>query len=113
MSLDTLRDLRLSRSKPTATLKLVAGPVPDYLAWWPDVIGVTESPERMDWRPVVGLPLAVLVADGYVDIGSRAFDCAMAAGCIPVGVAFRDGGHSIDDAARAPLHRLWELVCQS
>ena len=112
MSLATLAEMRRERVRPTAVVKLVAGPMPDWLASRPDVIAVTESPERMDWRPVVGLPFAVFVADGFLDLGERAFECAIAAGGNPLGVAFSDSAHSLTEEAMAPLRRMWEALCK-
>jgi hypothetical protein len=112
MSLETLRKLRVEGGRPDVLLKVVAGRTP-LVAANPDIIAVTDAPERMDWRPVVGLPVAFFVPDDALDLGERAFACACAAGCKPEGVVFSDGAHTLNEAAKPGLCRLWELLCQS
>lgn len=115
MSLASLRDLRMAGGKPEQTIKLVVGAIPKLPAEFPDLITVKdgETPERMDWRAVVGLPLAVFVADGHDALASRAWNAAVQAGAVPVGAAWRHEAVTTDETARPVLGQMWELLCTS
>jgi hypothetical protein len=113
MSLSMLRDLRLDGQRP-ALVKLAIGakrPLDDR----PDLIalGADAQPERMDWRPLIGLPVALFVGDGHGDVAQRAFESAVAAGALPIGAAWSDVEVSTDEAIKPSLRRMWEVLCLS
>jgi hypothetical protein len=112
MSLEALRELRRSGAKPDGLVKVVVGKRCAYDDC-PDVISVSPSdrPLLMDWRAVVGLPLALFVCDGAEDQAERVLDAALAVNCKPFGACWSDGPVCSHEPSRRPLMRMWELLC--
>lgn len=111
MSLETLRELRRSGSKPDAVVKVVVGRrTADER---PDVICLTASdrPAFMDWRAVIGLPVVLFTLDGFNDLGEQALDAIVAAGGRVIAGTWRDATVTTDEAIKPTLHRMWEALC--
>lgn len=114
MSLQTLRELRRQRAKPDSLLKVVVGQrVPDFDAR-PEVISVIadDKPYLMDWRPVLGLPLALFVCRGAEALAVPVADAVVAAGGLLQGSAWGDTETSTDEAIKPVLRQMWEELCQ-
>lgn len=117
MSLDAIRRLRMQGDRP-GIVRLIVGPTP---AWLPDDATVVKVPEearpaRMDWRPLVGLPvclhqtadlphLTAAVMDAAASVGVRFYGAALAAGGIH---PCADG---YDAEIRANLRKYQEMLC--
>lgn len=111
MSLESLRQYRRQGQRPSL-VKLVVG-ASAAVGDGPDLIAISADAraDRMDWRAVIGLPLALFVADGADAAGEQAFDAAVAAGAQPLGACWRDGAVSTNEEVRAILPRMWEVLC--
>jgi hypothetical protein len=118
VSLSAIRAQRLDNVKP-ALVSLVIGPAP---AWFDDdetaiVIPEHASPEFMDWRPVVGLTLAVFQTKPLPELTLRVIGEIERAGANLFGYADHTGAHPLTlgatDAHRANLQRTWESLCKS
>lgn len=113
MSLHSLRQHRLQGSVPAGVVKVVVGKRLPAINARPDVIAVDapDQPALMDWRPVVGLPLALFVCRGADPLAERVLDALMPAGCRLLGSAWHDAIESTDEAIKPVLHRMWEALC--
>lgn len=111
MSLQTLRDMRMARRRPGLLMVVIGArtPVDDR----PDVVTVLDAPERLDWRPVIGVPAAFFVAGDALELGERAFKAALAAGAVPIGMVHGGDAVTLDDAAKPILAQMWEALCRS
>jgi hypothetical protein len=113
MSLQALSELRRNRQRPAGIVKVVVGKPPhldDRVAVI--VVTPTDRPAFMDWRPLVGLPIALFTADGHEVLGTQTLDALQAASVHLVGSAWRETTLSLDEAHKPVLHRMWELLCQ-
>lgn len=112
MSLDTLRALRRSGSRPDGLLKVVvgrhstAGERPDVIAVAPE-----DRAQFLDWRAVVGLPFALFVCDGATAQAEQVFDALLTVNAKPAGACWRDGAVTADEATAPTLQRMWEALC--
>lgn len=118
MSLEAIRKLRLQRAKP-GLVWLVIGPAPKWLEDDATVIRLAPdaAPEFMDWRPVIGLTLAVFQTAPLADLALRAIDAAAAAGAVFFGAADHSGTYPMVEGAgpehHLALRRAWEHLCRS
>jgi hypothetical protein len=113
MSLDALRELRRSHAKPDSLLKVIVGKrAPDFDTR-PEVISVVEAdqPALMDWRPVLGLPLALFVCQGAEALAVPVAEAAVAAGAHLQGSAWHDSETCTDEAIKPVLRQMWEVLC--
>ncbi len=113
MSLEALRELRQHGEKPSGVIKIVIGQRSPAVDEYADVIAVlpTDQPQHMDWRPVVGLPLVLLICDGASTLADKVLTAVMAAGGKPLGASWSDDSTSTDEAIRPTLRRMWRLLC--
>lgn len=113
MSLESLRALRRDGVRPPGVLKVVVGKRVPVVEGDADVIAVPPDaqPHHMDWRPVIGMPLVLLVCEGADPLAERVFDALMAAKCNPVGAVWRDVVVTTDHPTRPVLKKLWEVLC--
>jgi hypothetical protein len=113
MSLAALRTLRVNHAKPEGVVKVVVGRRIPSVASRPDVISVRTAPELrgMDLRPVIGLPVALFVCDGFTPLAEQAFDALLAAGAMPIGAVWRDEVVTSHEPAKPALRRAWEALC--
>jgi hypothetical protein len=113
MSLEALRQMRRAGDKPSGIVKVVVGRRLPVFESDADVITIAgaDQPQFMDWRAVVGLPVALFVAPEGWEVGEQAYDALRAAGAKVLGVAWRDT--TIAPEAAAPvLHRMWGVLCR-
>lgn len=113
MSLESLRQLRRAGERPSGVVKVVVGKRLPDVDGDVDVITVPADaqPQHMDWRPVIGLPLVLLVCEGATALAERTFDALMAAKCLPVGAVWGDATVTSDQPSKPVLRRMWELLC--
>jgi hypothetical protein len=113
MSLQALASLRRARQRPASVVSIVVGKAPN-VDDRPDVIAIlpADKPAFMDWRPLVGLPVAVFTADGHEVLGTQTLDALQAANVQLIGTAWRETTLTHDEAHAPVLHRMWELLCQ-
>lgn len=118
MSLSAIRSVRMRGHRP-GVVTVVVGPVP---RWVDDderhiVIGEKDSPERMDWRPVVGLWLAILQTARLPELTAAVMDQAQAAGAKFFGAADHTGTYPMVMNAgpehHAVLRSSLEALCNS
>lgn len=114
MSLETLGQLRRDGERPSGVLKVVVGKRVPAVDGDVDVIAVPmdAQPQHMDWRPVVGLPLVLLVCDGATALAERVFDALIAAKCKPIGAVWSDVVVTSDEPTKPVLRRMWRTLCQ-
>lgn len=113
MSLDALRQLRRQGERPTHVFVVVGKRLP-ALNDSPRVVAVStgDQPAQMDWRPVVGLPVALFVCPGAdLDLAERTFDAMTVAKCEPIGAVWPDVVVTTDEARKPILRQMWELLC--
>lgn len=81
MSLAAIRNMRMQRQKPDSVIWVVVGPVPKHFAHDIDVVAVPagSEPEFMDWRPLVGLPVALFDAVGAPHLSLKVMEALKAA----------------------------------
>lgn len=113
MSLETLRQLRREGVKPDGAIKVVVGHRVPAVDGDADVIALPmdAQPHHMDWRPVVGLPVVLLVCDGATALAERVFDALMAVKCQPIGAVWRDVVVTTDHPTEPVLRKLWSALC--
>ncbi len=114
MSLETLRQMGRDGGKPTGILKIVVGKRLPSVSDSADVIAVdlSDQPQHMDWRAVVGLPAALFVCPGADTHAEKVFDALMAAGCRPIGAAWCDVAVSTDEPTQSVLSKFWSALCR-
>lgn len=118
MSLDSIRKLRLAGQKPSGVVTVLLGQRP---RWFADdatsvIVRPVDDPRLMDWRPLVGLWVAVFVAGTQPDrflallqaleaAGVKFFGAADEAGTYPLVVDATDQHHN-------NLYRTWVALCR-
>lgn len=113
MSLESLLSLRKQGHAPTAVWVIV-GDAPAWLPDTPDCIVVKpgQTPERMDWRPVVGMHVDLFELgnhSGLMDRVGSAVEAAQARSC---GIACRDGAFGTNPAHEQVLKRIFRTLTQ-
>lgn len=117
MSLDSLRSLRRSGRKPEHVVTVLIGPVPAWRQDDPAFVAVKPDAlvDLMDWRPVVGLWVALFVTADPGGLAGRVMDALTAAGAKFYGAALPDGTFPCiadpTEKHHANLRRKWELLC--
>lgn len=101
MSLEALAQMRSKGQAPVAVWVTV-GPCS-----WPGCIAVTESPERMDWRPVVGLHVDVFDVAGNPELLNRTIDAIDTGYPQAVSVACSAGVVGLTPKHEETLHSIW------
>lgn len=118
MSLQALREVRLSRRKPGVVLVVIGAerdlPMDEF-----SVVTVREGdePRRMDWRPMLGVLAVVLTVRPLPHLTIAVLDALQAAGAKLFGAASDLGTFPLlqdaDESHDRLLRRAWELACQS
>jgi hypothetical protein len=118
MSLAAIRSVRLRGHRP-GVVTVVIGPIP---GWMDDdeqhiVIGENDNPAAMDWRPVVGLWLALFQTARLPELTASVMDHADAAGAKFFGAADHTGTYPMvlnsGPEHHAVLRSSWENLCLS
>lgn len=116
MSLAAIRDLRMKGDRP-GIVRLIVGPAP---AWLPDDATVVKipadaRPARMDWRPLVGLPVVLHQTRDLPRLTGEVMDAATKAGVKFYGAALMSGVYPCADGydaeIRANLKKMQEILC--
>jgi hypothetical protein len=112
MSLQALASLRRERQRPSGVVMVVVGKAPN-LDDRPDVVVITpaDKPSFLDWRPIVGLPIALFTVDGHEALGTQTLDALQAANAQLVASVWRETTLTLEEAHKPVLHRMWELLC--
>lgn len=118
MSLEAIARMRRQGYKPAVVFVVIGpcAPVDDDAGMV--LIREGDRPESMDWRPVVGLHLAILQTRLLPDLLLKVIDAASAAGATFYGLTDASGAtHPLAPDAgpkdHANLRRAWEQVCPS
>lgn len=97
MSLAAILDLRMKRQVPQSVLTVVIGEAPK--AWKPDPslieIKPGSEPRLMDWRPVVGLPVAFYMVLDDWNLMNAAVESAHKAGAKLFGFVHKGTAYSL------------------
>jgi hypothetical protein len=116
MSLEAIRHMRLRGDRP-GIVRLVVGVSP---AWLPDDATVVKVPEgsrpaRMDWRPLVGLPVTLIETRSLPQLVGDVMDEVTRAGAKFCGAALMTGVYPCLDGyeteVRRNLKKTWEILC--
>lgn len=118
MSLEAIRDLRRAGQKPTGVVQVLIGRWPK---WLEDdmhlvVIRPKDDPRFMDWRPLVGLSVAVFSAETKPARTLAVLEAIEAAGAKFFGAADPNGVYPMTvgagQAHEAVLHASWRALCR-
>lgn len=117
MSLQTLRELRMNGARPAAPITVFVGDKRHQDS--PDLVTVTPgaNPASMDWRPVIGLCVLVVVqSKAYRQTVGRIIDELERIDGVKVfGVAEPDAVFPMlsgaDDKHKIALEREWRALC--
>lgn len=119
MALDTLRDLRRQGQRPGPPVLVVIGPVPADAQESPRLVRISEGARiaDMDFRPLVGLWVAVLMTAPLYDLAMQLLDAMQDAEAKPYGFVTHDGHVTLSIANPTPehelnLYRTWELYAK-
>ena len=119
MSLATLRTMRLQRLRPADVVTVLIGQRPK---WKEDsaalvVIPDDAQPGLMDFRPLVGLWVALVMAGDNYPLASKTMKAIEAAGAKLFGAALPCGTYPCIENPTQEHHRVlgatWNLLCQS
>lgn len=119
MSLAALRSCRLNGTRPDGVVWVVIGPAPRWLDDDASVVVVPENakPERTDWRPLVGLWVALFQTMPLADLTLRTLRELERVGAKLYGAADHTGAHPLvaqpTQDHRINLRRVWESLCKS
>lgn len=113
MSLESLVKLRTQGHAPTAVWVIVG----DSPSWLPDTpshifVRPTDTPERMDWRAVVGMHVDLFEMGKYrelLDRVGKAVDAAQVKSC---GIACKDGAFGLSKQHEAVLKQIFMALNQ-
>jgi len=113
MSLESLMKLRTQGYAPTAVWVIV-GDSPVWLPDTPDHIFVkpTDTPERMDWRPVVGMHVDLFELGDNRELMDRVGAAVEAAQARSCGIACKDGAFGASPAHEQVLKRIFRTLTQ-
>lgn len=119
MSLADIRELRRKGKKPSGVVLVLIGPKP---RWADDdgqlvVVAAHEDPRLMDWRPLVGLWVALLTGVGVAKARTLSVVEALeAAGAKFFGAADEHATYPLTVGAgvrhELALRRNWDLLCR-
>jgi len=116
MSLQALRDFRMTGKRPTAPVILIVGQKPAWMHDTHAVVVVDENtrPEEMDLRPLVGLWVAVVMTRPLHDLTNRLLTAMQRAKAKPYGLVTDKGDVLMGVAEPTQAHernlrRAWEI----
>lgn len=118
MTLQAIAKVRRKGVKP-GVVSVVIGPVP---AWFDDdegaiVVREGDTPEAMDWRPVIGVWVALFQTKQLPDLTIRTLDALKNAGAKCYGLADHTGTYptvmNAGEEHHANLARTWRQLCRS
>jgi hypothetical protein len=116
MTLAAIRSLRMRGERP-GFVEIIVGPCPD---WFPDgetvvKVPANANPARMDWRPLVGLPVFLIETADLPHLVSDVLSETERHGVKFLGAALTTGiypcSDSFNDEFSASLRRTKELLC--
>lgn len=116
MSLQALRDFRMTGKRPSAPVMVIVGAKPFWLTDSHTFVLVTanDRPEEMDFRPLVGLWVAVVMNRPLHDLTQRLLTAMQHASAKPYGIVTDKGDVLMGVAEPTQAHELnlrgiWEL----
>lgn len=118
MSLEALRQLRRGGHKPQSPIWIVIGTKPRWLSDDATVVIVREAdePQFMDWRPVLGLVVAIFTLQPDPARTLQVLEATQAAGARIFGAADTTGAYPLlegaDERHTALLRNAWETLCR-
>ena len=117
MSLDAIRTMRRAGQKP-AVVMVVIGERPSLVDDDAGVVFIRpgDQPAGMDWRPLVGVLVAVFTLQPLPALTIAVLDALQAAGARLFGAADTTGVYAVVDetgAGERLMQRSWRLLCQS
>jgi hypothetical protein len=118
MSLEAVRKMRRAGHKPQVVMVVVGQPS-DLIQDDAGIVIVrpTDSPAAMDWRPLIGVVVAVYTLSPLPHLTIAVLDALQAAGAKLFGAADRSGVYALlegaDEQHERLLRRSMELLCQS
>ena len=119
MSLLTLRNLRLQGQRPSDVITVFIGSRPKWKEDGPALIVMPADaqPGLMDFRPLVGLWVALVTADDSYELAAKTMTAIKDAGAKFFGAAFPCGTYPCIQNPTPEHHRVLretrELLCQS
>lgn len=119
MSIQDLLELRMMRQKPESMITVFIGKRPK---WKPDgptivVVSPTDRPAVLDWRPLIGLWVCVVMAGDDYALAGQVLDALKESGAKVFGAAYPCGTYPCIADPTKEHHRVLretrELLCQS
>ena len=118
MSLSAIRELRMQGQRPSAVVTVLIGPVPRWKTEQEALVVIPAGvePGLMDFRPLVGLWVAlVLIGDDY-ELAGKTLDALKGCGAKLFGAAYPDGTYPCVAEPTREHHRVLretrELLCR-
>lgn len=116
MSLEAIRQLRRAGQKPSVVF-VVIGHTDAPLDPNTSVhVRAADEPALMDWRPLVGVTVALFTLQPLPHLTLQVLDALQAVGVKVFGAADNSGFHPLlvdaDESHERLLRRGWELLCQ-
>lgn len=118
MSLQDLREMRLQRQRPSTVITVFIGKRPKWKNDGPTlvVIPADATPSLMDFRPLVGLWVALVLANDDYALAGKVLDALKAAGAKIFGAAYPCGIYPCVENPTQDHHRVLfetrELLCR-
>lgn len=111
MSLESLKKLRIAGYTPSF-MQVLVGNIP---AWWVDgtdsvTVRPGQSPEAMDWRPVVGLHVDIFELGSHADLLERTGKAVDKSKGRIAGLARKGLFVGVNPAHERTLKKMWELI---
>lgn len=123
MSLQDILEIRMNGMKPQGVVSLVIGEVPEALRGNPMYVELApgSNPKTMDWRPLVGVWVAIFHIRTDWPMVNAVADALEAANVKLFGYADANGRHAlvVDEDAELSrgitmaLIKSWGMLCQS
>ena len=122
MTLQAIRDMRLTGKKPTDVVLVVIGKLPKSFQGDPVILQILpgDTPALTDWRPLVGCWVSVYNVANDLPLMGRVMDALFAAGVkmfgfVHDGVAYplTKPSAETDKEVSASLKKMWVQLCKS
>lgn len=116
MTLQAIRDVRKTGLKPGVVFVVIGDIAPPMDEFRVVVVRPTDDPERMDWRPMLGLTAAVFVLGSFSLLATAVLDALQPLRVDLFGVASADDAGPVftvsNESHERLLRRAWELLCR-